>query len=127
MNQIWALRSRLEKQPTDRRRKPRYLWDRALVRIGGLDFRGPLLPLCAESHCTFKREISYPDTVEAGLRVVHIGRSSIRYEIGLFREGESETAADAWFVHVFVSREDRKPQALPAALRQALESIKTVP
>ena len=97
-----------------------------LVRIGGLDFhRGPLVPLCAESHCSFKQEISYPDTVEAGLRVVHIGRSSVRYEIGLFREGESETAADAWFVHVFVGREDRKPQALPGALRQSLESIKT--
>ena len=63
-----------------------------------LDFlRGPLVPLCAEAHCSFKQEISYPDTVEAGLRAVHIGRSSVRYEIGLFREGESETAADAWF------------------------------
>jgi acyl-CoA thioester hydrolase len=78
-----------------------------LVRFGGLDIhRGPLVPLCAESHCTFKREISYPDTVEAGLRVVHVGRSSVRYEIGVFREGESETAADAWFVHVFAGRED---------------------
>jgi acyl-CoA thioester hydrolase len=98
-----------------------------LIRVGGLDFHGPLLPLCAESHCRFKREISYPDTVEAGLRVVHIGRSSVRYEIGLFPQGDSEMAADAWFVHVFVGREDRKPQSLPAALRRALESIKTVP
>src|ERR1700678_2350142 len=31
MNQIWALRSRLEKQPTGRRRKPCYLWDRTLA------------------------------------------------------------------------------------------------
>jgi acyl-CoA thioester hydrolase len=97
-----------------------------LVRIGGLDFqRGPMVALCVESHCSFKQEISYPDTVEAGLRVVHIGQSSVRYEIGLFREGGSETAADVWFVHVFVGREDRKAQTLPGALRQSLESIKT--
>src|ERR1700690_3586205 len=32
MNQIWALRSRLEKQPTDRRQRHHYLRDGALGR-----------------------------------------------------------------------------------------------
>jgi acyl-CoA thioester hydrolase len=97
-----------------------------LVRVGGLDIhRGPLIALCAESHCVFKKEISFPETIAAGLRVVHIGRSSVRYEIGLFAEGEEQPAAEAWFVHVFVGREDRKPQNLPDPVRKGLESIAT--
>jgi acyl-CoA thioester hydrolase len=95
-----------------------------LIRVGGLDIRrGALVPLCAESHCIFKREVSFPETIEAGLRVVHVGRSSVRYEIGLFRERDEEPAAEAWFVHVFVGREDRTPQPLPDPLREALQSI----
>jgi acyl-CoA thioester hydrolase len=95
-----------------------------LIRVGGLDIhRGALVALCAESHCIFKREVSFPETIEAGLRVAHIGRSSVRYEIGLFREREEEPAAEAWFVHVFVGREDRTPQPLPTLLRDALQSI----
>jgi acyl-CoA thioester hydrolase len=99
-----------------------------LVRVGGLDVhRGALVALCAESHCIFKREVSFPETIEAGLRVVHVGRSSVRYEIGLFRERDEEPAAEAWFVHVFVGREDRIPQPLPTPLREALQSIACEP
>lgn len=99
-----------------------------LVRVGGLDVhRGALVALCAESHCIFKREVSFPETIEAGLRVVHVGRSSVRYEIGLFCERDAEPAAEAWFVHVFVGREDRIPQPLPTPLREALQSIACEP
>ena len=95
-----------------------------LIRVGGLDiYRGALVPLCAESHCIFKREVSFPEMIEAGLRVVHVGRSSVRYEIGLFREHDEEPAAEAWFVHVFVGREDRTPKPLPDPLRETLQSI----
>jgi acyl-CoA thioester hydrolase len=55
--------------------------------------------------------------------VAHIGRSSVRYEIGLFRRGSDEPIAEAWFVHVFVDRNERKPQPLPESLRAALQSI----
>ena len=95
-----------------------------LIRVGGLDIhRGALVPMCAESRCIFKQEIAFPETIAAGLRVVHIGRTSVRYEIGLFRESDEEPAAEAWFVHVFVGREDRLPQPLPTPLRDALQSI----
>ena len=95
-----------------------------LIRVAGLDIHhGGLVPLCAESHCVFKREVCFPETLEAGLRVAHIGRSSVRYEIGLFRERDEEPAAEAWFVHVFVSREGRTPEPLSAPLRDALQSI----
>ena len=62
--------------------------------------------------------------VEAGLRVERIGRSSVRYGIGLFRS-EASLAAEGWFVHVFVDRVTRRPTSLPAPLRAALELLLT--
>ena len=67
--------------------------------------------------------MSFPDMVRAGLRVAHLGRSSVRYEIGLFREDDPEPAAEGWFVHVFVGREDRRPREIPAAVRAALARL----
>ena len=98
--------------------------NRWLIERGGLDIhRGTVIGVCAESHCKFNKSIAFPDTVEAGLRVAHLGTSSVRYEIGLFKEGSESPLAEGWFVHVFVSRETRKPQSLPEKLRQALETI----
>jgi len=95
-----------------------------LIREGGLDIhRGPVIGLCAESHCKFMSELAFPETVEAGLRVEHLGRSSIRYGIGLFREGVDAPAAIGWFVHVFVDRETRRSHPLPERIRSALEPL----
>lgn len=95
-----------------------------LIREGGLDIHGGgVIGLCAESHCTYKAALTFPETVEAGLRVGHLGRSSVRYEIGLFRAGVQEPAAEGWFVHVFVDRETRRPAEMPAPLRACLEAL----
>ena len=96
-----------------------------LVAEGGLDIhRGPVIGLCAESHCEFHAALAFPDTVLAALRVGHLGRSSVRYEIGLFGEDGDAAAATGWFVHVFVDRDTRRPVAeLPADLRGALERL----
>src|SRR5919199_3843852 len=73
-----------------------------LIREGGLDIHdGPVIGLCVESHCAFHAPLAFPETVTAGLRVGHLGRSSVRYEIGLFSESAA-LAATGWFVHVFV-------------------------
>ena len=93
-----------------------------LIREGGLDIHaGETIGLCAESHCRFDAAISFPETIEAGLRVGRLGRSSVRYEIGLFRDGEQ--VAEGWFVHVFVNRESRRPAEIPAGIREALEKL----
>ena len=86
-----------------------------------------MIGLCVESHCAFAAALSFPDLVRAGLRVAHLGRSSVRYEIGLFREDDPEPAAEGWFVHVFVDREDRRPRDIPAPVRSALERLLTGP
>jgi acyl-CoA thioester hydrolase len=95
-----------------------------LIARGGLDVvRGGVIGVCAESSCRFLAPLAFPQPVEAGLRVAHLGRSSVRYEIGLFAPGSEEPAAEGWFVHVFVDREDRRPRPLPELLRQALSSL----
>ena len=94
-----------------------------LIREGGLDIHsGPVIGLCAESHCEFKAPLAFQETVTAGLRVGHLGRSSVRYEIGLFAE-DGAVAATGWFVHVFVERESRRPADIPAGVRAALERL----
>jgi acyl-CoA thioester hydrolase len=99
-----------------------------LIKEGGLDFlAGPVIGVCAESHCRFLQELTFPETVEAGLRVEHIGRTSVRYGIGLFRSGVANPAAQGWFVQVFVDRATRRPTPLPALLRAALERIEFKP
>jgi acyl-CoA thioester hydrolase len=96
-----------------------------LIEQGGLDIhRGPVVGITAESGCRFFVSFAYPETVEAGLRVGHLGRSSVRYEIGLFRQGSETAAAEGHFVHVFVERATQQPVPIPDPIRAAFESIK---
>jgi acyl-CoA thioester hydrolase len=94
-----------------------------LIMQGGLDIHGTgPIGLCAESHCRFLAPFAFPETVEAGLRVEKLGRSSVRYGIGLFGEGES-AAAEGWFVHVFVDRAKRRPVPIEGTMRSALQAL----
>jgi acyl-CoA thioester hydrolase len=94
-----------------------------LIREGGLDIHaGDVIGLCAESHCTFLAALAFPDPVTAGLRVGHLGRTSVRYEIGLF-DAAGAPAATGWFVHVFVDRASRRPATMPDRLRSSLERL----
>ena len=99
--------------------------NRFLIECGGLDIHAAtIIGVAAESGCRFRDSFAYPETIDAGLRVGHLGNSSVRYEIGLFREGKDEAAAEGHFVHVFVERGVQKPVPIPAAIRAALESIR---
>jgi acyl-CoA thioester hydrolase len=99
-----------------------------LIREGGLDIHGgDVIGVCAESHCEFRAALAFPETVTAGMRVAHLGRSSVRYEIALYGEGAREPAATGWFVHVFVDRETRRPADMPPRLRSALEALSAPP
>jgi acyl-CoA thioester hydrolase len=73
--------------------------------------------------CRYMASLTYPETVTAGLRVAHLGRSSVRYEVALFGEGSEEAAAEGHFVHVYVDRASRRPVELPAKLRATLEPL----
>jgi acyl-CoA thioester hydrolase len=99
--------------------------NRWLIAEGGLDIHGgDVIGVCAESHCTYRAGFSFPDDVEAGLRVGKLSRSSVRYEIGLFATGADQPAATGWFVHVFVDAGTRRPTEIPEQLRASLERLR---
>ena len=95
-----------------------------LIRAGGLDIRaGPEIGLVVETSCRFLKPLSFPDVVDAGMRVSKLGNSSVTYEIGLFLQGDDEPAATGRFVHVWVDRTSRRPISVPSAIRSALASL----
>jgi acyl-CoA thioester hydrolase len=97
-----------------------------LIRAGVLDVeRSEVIGLVVETQCRYFSELSFPQTVHAGLRVARIGTSSVRYEIGIFADAADTACAQGHFVHVYVDRNSRRPTALPAPLRAALERIHT--
>jgi acyl-CoA thioester hydrolase len=95
-----------------------------LISSGALNIeRSQVVGLVVETRCRFFRPVAFPDAVHAGLRVARLGTSSVRYEIGIFRNDEDAAAAQGHFVHVYVDRETRKPTSLPPEMRAALERI----
>jgi acyl-CoA thioester hydrolase len=96
-----------------------------LIREGGLDIHaGAVIGITPETYCRFHDAFTFPEMVEAGLRVSKLSRRAVTYEIGLFKQGLDEPAATGYFVHVFVDRETMRPvDEMPAALRACLERI----
>ena len=95
-----------------------------LIEQGVLDIQhGETIGLVIETQCNYFAPIQFPQAVEAGLRVGRIGRSSVRYEVGLFIQGEPLTAARGHFVHVYVDRATRRPIGLPDKLRSVLDAL----
>jgi acyl-CoA thioester hydrolase len=95
-----------------------------LIEQGALDIHaGEVIGLVIETQCQYFAPLAFPQTVQAGLRVAHLGRSSVRYEVGLFAEGEDLCAACGHFVHVYVDRATRRPVPLPPLLKNTLETL----
>jgi len=93
-----------------------------LVLNGILTWRGSAhLMLVAENSCRYHSEIAFPDRVTAGVRVGHLGTSSIRHEVGVFREDSEVAAAEGYFVHVCVDAVTRRPAPMPDHWRQVLQ------
>jgi acyl-CoA thioester hydrolase len=85
--------------------------------------RSSQIGLVAETGCRYHAEMGFPDLITAGLRVARLGSSSVRYEVGLFRNGEDFAAAEGFFVHVYVDAASRRPTPLAAPLREALTTL----
>ncbi|MBE7638617.1 acyl-CoA thioesterase [Sneathiella sp. P13V-1] len=95
-----------------------------LVAKGLLDIgKSPVIGLVVETQCRYARSIVFPDTVHAGLRISHMGNSSVKYELGLFKEDETEASAEGHFIHVYVDRETNRPVPVPDNMREVLQSI----
>ncbi len=98
-----------------------------LIRHGLLDLEGSdIIGIVAETRCSFLASITFPEAIEGGLRVARLGRSSVTYEIGLFKEGLEGPAAFGRFVHVYVERETMRPVEIPARTRGVLETLRAL-
>jgi len=95
-----------------------------LIEASGTDIRElPAIGIVAETSCRFLRELSFPDTVHAGLAVEKLGNSSVVYRIGLFCNDEVGPAAIGRFVHVYVDAATRRPVPVPEQIRAALTAL----
>jgi len=95
-----------------------------MVDQGMLDIaNGDPIALVVETRCTYVAPLAFPEDVDVGLAVAHLGRSSIRYRIGIFAVGAEHAAAEGEFVHVIVDRATRRPVEIPAGWREKLEAI----
>ena len=95
--------------------------NRYLIEEGGLDISdGRIVGFVVNSGCEYHAPITYPESVEAGLRVDRMGNSSVQYGIAIFKEGQQQAAAHGHFVHVFVARAENKSVPIPENLRSAL-------
>ena len=98
--------------------------NRFLIDQGVLDIHhGDVIGLVVETHCNFFSSAAFPADIEAGIRVAHLGRSSVRYEVGLFVTGRELAIAQGHFVHVYVERGSEKPVGIPDNLRSVLSSL----
>lgn len=97
----------------------------SLIDKGFLDHAsdGPIM-VVVENGCQFLREVAYPDRLTIGLRVAHIGRTSTRFEMGMFRADDDVESARSHFVMVTVDNTTRRPVPIPDEQRAALESMR---
>ena len=98
--------------------------NQALIHAGLLDVeRSPTIGLVVETGCRYFEPMAFPNAVDAGLRVANLGKSSVRYEIGLFKEGAAKASAEGHFVHVYVERATRRPADIPQDVRTFLAAL----
>ncbi|NKB57225.1 MAG: acyl-CoA thioesterase [Alphaproteobacteria bacterium] len=83
----------------------------------------PVIGVVVETRCQFRQELGFPDVIDAGIKVVRLGKSSVSYEIGLFRQNHAEPAAFGTFAHVWIDRVTRRPTAVPDTIRAALQPL----
>ncbi|MDH5855743.1 acyl-CoA thioesterase [Lampropedia aestuarii] len=95
-----------------------------LIGHGVLDIHtGSVIGLVIETQCNYFAPLAFPQAIDVGIRVAQLGRSSVRYEVGIFAAGEQLCAARGHFIHVYVDKLSRKPVALPEDLRHHLQSL----
>ena len=97
-----------------------------LAREVDYDFGGDRFDAVVENHCTYLRSIRFPEVVTAGVGVGHVGRSSARFEVGLFVGDEPDARAQGWFMQVRCARASGRSVELEAEWRAAFERLRVI-
>jgi acyl-CoA thioester hydrolase len=96
-----------------------WLLERGLLAIES----SPVVGLVVETGCTYFESVAFPDPLDAGIAVARLGRSSVRYRLGIFRRGGALAVAQGHFVQVYVDRATQRPVAIPEPTRSALSEL----
>ncbi|GGC73135.1 thioesterase [Undibacterium terreum] len=97
-----------------------------LIVNGVLDIEtSSVIGLVIETQCNYLASVAFPDVVIAGVSVSKLGNSSVRYEVGIFKNEETSASAQGHFVHVYVDRESRRPASIPDNMRALLKTIQS--
>jgi acyl-CoA thioester hydrolase len=95
-----------------------------LMEASGVDIRTlPAIGLVVETSCRYFAELRFPEIVTAGIALEHLGTSSVVYRLALFGAASQQPVAVGRFVHVYVSRDDRRPTPVPPEIRRALATL----
>ncbi|WP_146047896.1 acyl-CoA thioesterase [Zhongshania marina] len=98
-----------------------------LINSGVLDIaNSPAIGLVIETQCRYFSAVSFPDLVSVGIKVEHLGNSSVRYQTALFRNDEQTASAVGSFVHVYVDRKTNRPVSIPDNVRAVLSPLKSL-
>ena len=98
--------------------------NRYLIDTGVLDLRhSAVVGLVVETACSYFKEIAFPERIFAGLRVAHIGKTSVKFEVALFRDKEDVASAQGHFVHVYVDRNTRRPVEMGLEMKKSLAAL----
>ncbi|MGD9837100.1 MAG: acyl-CoA thioesterase [Afipia sp.] len=95
-----------------------------LIENGALDVeKSEVIGLVAETMCRYFRSVGFPSRLDVGLRASHIGNSSVRYEVALFRGDDNEASAQGHLVHVYVERASGRPVPIPEKLKLVVKPL----
>lgn len=97
-----------------------WLVENGLLDIGSSEIVG----LVVETSCSYLESVAFPEEVEIGIAVAALGRSSVTYQVGVFRKGGDVAIAQGRFTHVYVTRADQRPTPIPERARARMEAIR---
>ncbi len=87
-----------------------------------------VIAISPETRCKFKESLKYPEKIDAGLSTFKIGKTSVIYDISLFKTEKELACAEGYFVHVFVKRKNMRDKvSIPKKIREQLEKISIKP
>ena len=97
----------------------RYLIEHKVLDIA----KSETIGLVIETQCKYFAPIMYPDLIHVGLKVAHLGNSSVKYEVAIFANDVDIASALGHFVHVYVDRQTNKPTPIPKNVRDVLQQL----
>lgn len=91
--------------------------------------KGAQAAIIVNTYFDYFGSVEYPAVLELGLRVAKLGKTSVLYEVGVFKKGEEEVKAVGGSMHVWVQVEDGgklgRPsrEGMPERVRRAYEAL----